>query len=103
MGVRRRTIGASKQSRYASPRGRHSAWLIRQQHAQQRAMDFEMPVVFDEAQFAKLVHEVTDTRPRGADHLGKSFLAEIRDDRLWAAFLSEVGQQEQQPGQPLFG
>src|SRR6186713_1363538 len=33
-------------------------------------MDFQGPVVFDEAELAKLVHKHAHARPRGADHLG---------------------------------
>jgi hypothetical protein len=68
--------------------------MICQKHAQQGVVDLEMPVVIDEAQLTKLVHEVTDPRPCRADHLGQSFLADLRDNRLRPAFLSEVGQQQ---------
>src|SRR5277367_5402336 len=35
----------------------------------QRAVDFHMAVVLNQAQFSKLVHEVTYTRPCGADQV----------------------------------
>ena len=58
-----------------------------------------MPVVADEAQLAKLVHEMTDAGAGGADHLGQSFLTDIRADRLRAAFLSKIRQEKQQASQ----
>lgn len=87
-------------ARQASPRARHGARPIGQQHAQQGGADFELPVVMDEALLAELVHEVADPRPCCADHLGERFLAELRDHRVRPAFLAEIGQQ--QPRQPLF-
>jgi hypothetical protein len=43
-----------------------------QDHVQQGAVDFHIAaVVFDEAQLPKFVHEKTDPRPSGADHLGE--------------------------------
>src|SRR4029079_6358642 len=35
------------------------------------------PVVIDEAQFPEFVHEKTHSRPRRADHLGESLLADL--------------------------
>ena len=51
---RRRSLTKMSQRRF------HSARLVGQHDAQQRTMDFEMPVVIDEPCFAKLVHEMTD-------------------------------------------
>jgi hypothetical protein len=41
-----------------SQRGLHRVRLLVQYHAQQRAMDFETPVVLNRPQVAKLVHEM---------------------------------------------
>jgi hypothetical protein len=54
-------------------------------------MNFDVSVVADEAQLAKLVHEVTDAGACGADHLGQRFLTDVRTDQLRAAFLPEIG------------
>src|ERR1700680_3763384 len=54
-----------------------------------------MPVVADEAQFAKLVHEMADSGSSGADHLRQRFLTDVRIYRLWAALLSEIREQQQ--------
>src|SRR4029077_15090155 len=50
--------------------------LVVQDDVQQRAVDFDTAVVFDEAQFAELVHEEIHPRSRGADHLRKGLLAD---------------------------
>ena len=60
----------------------HCAGLVGQQNTQQRSMDFEMPVVINEAQFAELVHEVTHARPSRADHLSEHFLTYLGEN--WA-------------------
>ena len=59
-----------------------------------------MPVVADEAQFAKLVHEMADSGSSGADHLRQRFLTDVRIYRLRAAFLSEMREQQKQPRKP---
>jgi len=48
-------------------------------------------VVVYEAQFAELIHEETDARACGPDHLGEHFLTDFRDYRFRRAFFSEVG------------
>ena len=54
-------------------------------------MDFEMPVVINETQFAELVHEVADTRAGRADHLGECFLTDLCENWLGSALLSKIG------------
>jgi hypothetical protein len=54
-------------------------------------------VVVDETQLAEFVDEEAHARPRGPDHLGERFLADLRDDRLGFAFLAEIRQQQEQP------
>src|SRR5882757_9113971 len=69
--------------------------LVVQHCAQQRSMHFDLSVVADETQLAELVHEKTDPRAGGADHLRQCFLADIRLDQLRAARLAEIRQQQQ--------
>ncbi len=76
-------------------------WLIVQNDTQQRAVDFNSAVVFYEAQFSKFVHEMTHTRPRGADHFRERFLADFDNDRLGSTFLAKVSQYEKSPCQTL--
>ena len=59
-------------------------------------------VVFQEAKFAKLVHEEIHAGPRGADHLSQHFLTDLRNDRFRLALFPEVRQQQQHSRQPLF-
>ena len=66
--------------------------LIVQNDVQQRAVDFHMAVVINEAQLSKFVHEMAHTGPRGADHLRQRLLADLRNDRLGSAFLAKISQ-----------
>lgn len=71
-----------------------------QNRTQQRIVDLNVPIIADEAQPAKLVHEIADPGSGGPDHLSQCFLTDARADRLRAAFLAEVREQQQQPSKP---
>jgi len=71
-----------------------------QDRAQQRIVDLDVSIVIDETKLAKLVHEITHTGSGGADHFRQRFLTDIRGDRLRAAFLAEIREQQQQAGKP---
>ena len=76
LGTRRRQIeGECGRKASASPlrRGLDGVGLVVEDHAQERGVHLEVPIVFDEAQAAEFVHEMADTRPGGADHVGKGF------------------------------
>src|SRR5258705_13550245 len=77
-----------------------SSGLVMQNRVQQRTVDFDMPVVADQAKLAELVHEMADARSGGANHLGQCFLTDIRSDRLRTAFLAEMREQQQHAGKP---
>ena len=81
----------------------HAAWLFRENHAQQRAMDFKMAVVINETQMPKLVHEMTHARAGRTDHLSKRLLADFCVDRLRPTFLAKIGHQQQRSGEPFLG
>ena len=68
---------------------------------QKRVVDLDLAVIADEAELAEFVHEEADAGTGGADHLRQCFLAHLNLDRMQAAFLAEVGQQQQKPRQPL--
>jgi hypothetical protein len=53
-------------------------------------MHFDFPVVADEAELAKLVHEEADARAGGSDHLRQRFLADVRADRFWLPSLPKL-------------
>ena len=76
--------------------------LFVQKDAQQRTVDLQSPVVFDEAELPELVHEKTHTWPGRPDHLRKRLLADLRGDLLRLSFLAEICQQEKDAGQALF-
>jgi hypothetical protein len=68
----------------------YTARLFSQNNAQQRAVDFKMAIVINEAQLTKLIHEMTHSGSGRADHLGEGFLADFRRDRLGPAFLAKM-------------
>jgi hypothetical protein len=71
-----------------------------QHGVEQRTVDFDVAVVVDQAELAELVHELTDARPCGANHLRQCLLADIRGDWLRRAFLAEMRQQQKHTGKP---
>ena len=58
-------------------RARSDCRVIVQNYIQERVMDLQVSVVIDETQLAEFVHEEAHTRASGADHLGKSGLADF--------------------------
>src|SRR4030095_8525606 len=52
--------------------------LIVQDEAEERGVDLEVAVVFEEPQVSELVHEEIDARTCRADHFGKGFLGDLR-------------------------
>jgi hypothetical protein len=52
-------------------------------------VDFHLAVIFNETQLPETVHKKADSRARGADHLGQSFLADFWNDLLRRAFFAE--------------
>ena len=61
-----------------------------------------VPAIVKETQLSEPVHEETDPRPGGADHVCQSFLTDPGDDRLGHAFLAEMSQQQQNASESLF-
>ena len=59
-------------------------------------------VVVDESQLSESVHEETDPRASGPDHLCQGLLAESRDRHLRHPFLAELRHQQENSRQPLF-
>ena len=72
-------------------------------HIEQRFVNLDATVVFDEAHLAKTVHEETDARAGSPDHIRESLLRNWRNQRLLFARLAELGHQQKKPRQPLFG
>ena len=69
--------------------------LFAQDHAQEAIVNRQRAVlrVIDKAQRPELVHEMTDPRPGGADHLGQMFLIDSGMDRFGSAVLAKMRQQ----------
>jgi hypothetical protein len=75
---------------------RYFRFLV-QHRVQERAMNFDLPVIGYEAELAKLIHEKADTGTCCADHFRQRFLADVRRDGLWGTFLSEICQEKEKP------
>ena len=69
--------------------------LIHRDDAQEAAVNRQRAVsrVIDKALRPELVHEMTDPRPGGADHLGQVFLIDSEMDSFGSAFLAKMRQQ----------
>jgi hypothetical protein len=50
-----------------------------QNHIEERLMNPNAAVVFNKAELAKAIHEEANAGPGGADHLGQSFLRDLRN------------------------
>src|ERR1035441_6151238 len=69
--------------------------LFAQDHAQEAVVNRQRAVarIIDKAHRPELVHEMTDPRPRGADHLRQVLLIDSRMDGFGSAFLAKMRQQ----------
>ena len=75
--------------------------IIVQNDTQQRAVDLQVAIVIDEAQFPEFVHEMAHARTRRADHFSECLLADFRDDSLGFSLLAKIGQYQESPCQAL--
>jgi len=78
-----------------------SGELIVQNDIDQRLMDPDAAVVFDEAEFAKAIHEEADAGSGGADHLRQSFLRDGRNQGFRFTRSAKFGHQEKDSRQTL--
>ena len=72
-----------------------------QDDAQEAAVDGEPAVVVDEAKLFELVHEMTDARPGGANHLRQTLLIDPGEDGFGTAFLAKMREEQENSGQSL--
>jgi hypothetical protein len=56
-------------------------------------------IVIDKAELPELVHEMTDPRPGGADHLGQLCLIDFGKCRSVSISLAKTRKQQEDPGQ----
>ena len=71
-------------------------------NVQQRAMNLQPAVVMNKSQFPESVHEEADPRAGSADHFRQHFLTDLGNYCLGFAFLAKMGEQQKNPGKPLF-
>jgi hypothetical protein len=64
-------------------------------------MNLDRSVIGNEAKFAEFIHEKADPGACCADHFRQRFLTNMRRDGLWAAFLSEIGQEQEKAREPF--
>src|ERR1700730_12942235 len=69
--------------------------LFMQNGVQQRIMNLYLSIVADESKFAEFVHEVAHAGSGRSDHLSQCLLADIHQNRLRYAFLSEMREQKE--------
>src|SRR5437764_409192 len=69
---------------------------------QQGAMNTQFPVVLDEAQFAEAIHKEAHAGAGCANHFRQCLLAYLGNQYFWRAFLAELREQQEGPGQALF-
>src|SRR5271167_1438480 len=75
--------------------------LIVEDDAEERGIDLQAAIVFDEAELAEFVHEEIDAGARGADHFRERFLGDFGQDSLRFVFGAVAGQQQQGASQAL--
>ncbi|MCU1294325.1 MAG: hypothetical protein JWP08_3175 [Bryobacterales bacterium] len=73
-----------------------------QDRVQHRAMYLYRPVVADECQFAKFVHEEAHTRASSPGHFRERFLTDIYADRLRTSVFSKMREKQKKAGKSLF-
>ncbi len=74
-----------------------------QDNAEEGVMDLQpIGIIVNKTKLPELIHEMTDPRTSGADHLGQRFLIYIRKHNFGSAFLAKVSQQKENPSQTLF-
>ena len=76
------------------------SYLVAQDHAQKRTVDFQPIVVVDEAELPELVHEEAHSGPCRSDHFSQSFLADLRNHWLRFPVLAAIGRQQEKARQP---
>ena len=69
--------------------------LIVQDDVDERAMNFEGAVVFDEPEAPEFVHEKADSRTSRADHLRQHLLIDLRNYLLGLALFPKIGQRRE--------
>ena len=77
-------------------RGSHTktaALLFLQKNIEERVVNPNLAVIFDEAQFSEAIHKKTHSRSCCANHLSQYLLADPGNHRLGFAFFAKLGEQ----------
>src|SRR3990172_12402794 len=77
--------------------------LVVQNYAEEATIDRQpgFTVVIDKAKLPEFIHEMTDPRPGGADHLCQVFLIDPRNYSFGLAVLAKMRQQQENRSQAL--
>src|SRR5271166_3484016 len=75
--------------------------LVMQDDIQQRTVNLQSSIVFNESELTELVHECADPCSRRPNYRCQCLLADLRNYLLRFALLPEIGQQQQNSRQPL--
>ena len=75
--------------------------IVVQNDIQQRAVDFQVAVVINQAHFSEPIHEKAHARSRRADHFRERFLADLCNNRFGLTFLPKLREDEKKPSQAL--
>jgi len=67
--------------------------LLVQHHTQERSIDLQPAVVFDETELPELVHEKIDPRTRRTHHLRQRFLRHLGENSVRLVFSAVAGKQ----------
>lgn len=69
--------------------------LVEQDDIEEGTANAQSAVVIDEAQLPELIQKETDSWSRGADHIGQSLLADLRNDEFFhLGFFPKMGEQQ---------
>ena len=77
------------------------AALLVKDDVEQRTVNFQPTVVFNESQLSEPIHKEVNSRSGGTHHFRQRFLAYLRNYVLRSPFLAKAGQQQKGPRQPL--
>src|SRR2546427_6120612 len=74
-----------------------------EEHSEEGVVNAQAIFVVNETQLLELVHERTNSRAAGPDHLRQGFLTDLRDHMLRFAVLAKVGKHQENAGEALLG
>jgi len=76
--------------------------LIVDDDVQQGRVDVQPTVILDEAELPEFIHEEIDARACRADPRRQNVLVDSWNDRFQLSLFAEIGEEQEQPGEPAF-